>query len=425
LGTFALLIILRVPVAFALGVSSLVAAAAIKWPISTIAQWMADALDSTPLMAIPFFILAGEIMAAGGVAKRLVDLANIFVGWIRGGLAMVNVLASMFFGGVSGSSVADTSSVGSIMIPMMVEEGYERDFSVAITVSGSTQGIIIPPSHNAIIYALAAGGAVSIAKLFLAGIIPGVMIGLSLMVASYIIAKKRGYPCRKIPFKNAGRVVLHGLLGLLIGVIIIGGIISGIFTATEASAVAVIYAFILVFFIYRSLPLRALPGILLSATRTIGIVLLLIATSNAFSRMLALMHVPQLATQAFLAISQSRWVVLLLINILLLLIGMVMDMAPAILILTPILLPVAENVGVDPVHFGIIMMINLAIGLCTPPVGATLFVGCSVGKTKIEEVTRALLPLYPAMIAVLFLVTYIPQVAMFIPRLFEHVTNIP
>ncbi len=415
---FAVLLLLRVPVAFALGIAALAAAPLARVSFGGVVQEMATGIDSVPLMAIPFFVFAGELMSHGGMARRLINFTNLFIGSIRGGLAFLNIGASMFFGGVSGSSVADTSCIGSIMIPMMEKEGYDKEFSVAITVASSAQGIIIPPSHNAIIYALAAGGGVSIGKLFLGGLIPGVMVGLSLMVASYILAHVRGYPkrMRRLTWGEFVRTFSEGLLALLTPVIIVGGIISGYFTATEAAAIAVFYAFLLTFAVYRELPLRELGGVLRRSVVTISIVMLLIATSSAFSYILTIEHAPEHIAAAMSRLAHNPIALLAIINIGLLIIGTFMDMAPAILILTPILLPVVQRIGMDPVHFGIVLMLNLAIGLCTPPVGSTLFVGCAVGKARMEKVARALIFLYPAMIAVLILVTYAPQLTLWVPN---------
>lgn len=418
-GVFLALIFLRVPIVFALGVAAGAAGLAAGIQPQALAVTMASALDSFPLLAIPFFILAGEIMAQGNMARRLIAFADILIGAVRGGLAMVNVVASMFFGGVSGSSVADTSCIGSIMIPMMEEEGYDADFSVAITVSGSTQGLIIPPSHNAVIYSLAAGGGVSIGKLFLGGVIPGIMIGLSLMVAVAIVSRARNYPkrMRRLTWADVALAFRKGFPAMLTPLIIVGGIISGYFTATEAAAVAALYAFALTFLVYREVPWRELPALLGRAVGTISIVLLLIGTSKAFGFVLAWERVPEAVTQAMLRLSDNRIVILLIINAGLLVVGLFMDMAPAILILTPILLPVVQRIGVDPVHFGIVMMMNLGIGLCTPPVGASLFVGCAIGKIPIERASRALLYCYPAMVAALLLATYVPALTLWLPRL--------
>ncbi|AYO31119.1 TRAP transporter large permease [Biomaibacter acetigenes] len=417
LGSFACLIILRVPIAFSLGISSVITAAYLHVPLAMMAQAMVRGINSFSLLAIPFFILAGEIMGEGGISQRLITFSNVIVGRIRGGLALVNVLASMFFGGISGSSVADTSSIGSILIPMMKKKGYDDDYSVAVTITGSTQGILIPPSHNMIIYSLVAGG-VSVGRLFLAGMIPGIVLGLALMLLSYIIAVRRGYPAGEpASLKTALIATKDAALGLLTAVIVVGGVITGFYTATEAAAVAAVYAFIVTFFIYRDIPLSKMSLILMKSLKTLAIVMALIATSNAFGWLLAYLKVPALATKALLSISSNKYVVLFVINILLLFLGCIMDMAPLILITTPILLPVALQLGVDPVHFGIIMMLNLAIGLLTPPVGSTLFVGCAIGNISIEKLSRSMIPFYLTMIIVLLFITYVPQIVMFMPDL--------
>lgn len=419
LGLFIALMLLRVPIAFALGLAAVAAALQAHLPLGGLATRVANSLDSFPLMAIPFFVLAGEIMAHGGTARRLIALAGLVVGAVRGGLALVNIAASMFFGGISGSSVADTSCIGSIMIPMMEEEGYDTDFSVALTVSGSTQGLIIPPSHNAVIYSLAAGGSVSVGALFLGGAIPGVLIGVGLAIAVVILARVRHFPkrMRRLTAAEALVTLRGGALDLLTPIIIVGGIISGVFTATEAAAVAVVYAFLLTFVVHRELPWRALPDVLGRAVVTISLVLILIATSSAFGQILTLERVPERLTTAMVRLSSNPVVLLLIINAGLLVVGLFMDMAPAILILTPILLPVVKSIGMQPVHFGIVLMMNLGIGLCTPPVGASLFVGCAIGKISIERATRALLVLYPAMVAILLLVTYVPALTLWLPGL--------
>jgi tripartite ATP-independent transporter DctM subunit len=419
LGLFIALMLLRVPIAFALGLAAVAAALQAHLPLGGLATRVANSLDSFPLMAIPFFVLAGEIMAHGGTARRLIALAGLVVGAVRGGLALVNIAASMFFGGISGSSVADTSCIGSIMIPMMEEEGYDTDFSVALTVSGSTQGLIIPPSHNAVIYSLAAGGSVSVGALFLGGAIPGVLIGVGLAIAVVILARVRHFPkrMRRLTAAEALVTLRGGALDLLTPIIIVGGIISGVFTATEAAAVAVVYAFLLTFVVHRELPWRALPEVLGRAVVTISLVLILIATSSAFGQILTLERVPERLTTALVRLSSNPVVLLLIINAGLLVVGLFMDMAPAILILTPILLPVVKSIGMQPVHFGIVLMMNLGIGLCTPPVGASLFVGCAIGKISIERATRALLVLYPAMVAILLLVTYVPALTLWLPGL--------
>jgi tripartite ATP-independent transporter DctM subunit len=330
-------------------------------------------------------------------------------------LAFANIVASMFFGGMSGSSVADTASIGSILIPAMVKKGYDRDYSIAVTITSSTQGLVIPPSHNAIIYAYAAGG-LSIGRLFLAGAIPGVMIGLFLMIPAYIIAVKKNYPVeKKMKFKDALKISEEAFFGLFTIIIILGGILTGIFTATEASAFAVVYATFIAFFIYKELTLSKFWEILWGASKTIISVMFLIASASTFAWLMAYLRVPNIIAQAVLNISSNKYILLLTINIVLLLLGMIMDMAPLILITTPIFLPIVTNLGVSPIHFGIIMLMNLGIGLCTPPVGNTLFVGCIVGKMKVEQVVRVLWPFYIAMVLVVLLVTYAPFFAMWLP----------
>jgi tripartite ATP-independent transporter DctM subunit len=418
LGGFLVLMILRVPITYSLASVSIVTAIYLKIPLMAVVQQMVQGVRSFSLLAIPFFIIAGEMMGQGGIARKLIELANVFVGRIRGGLAMVNCVDSMFFGGISGSAVADVASTGSIIIPMMKLKGYDEDFSVAITVASSTQGVIIPPSHNMILYSMAAGG-VSVGRLFLGGYIPGISLGIGMMIISYFIAKKRNYPKEaKVPFKDAVKIFKDAFLGLMTAVIIMGGVISGIFTATESAAIAVVYAFFITFFVYKEIPLKAMKGILYNSLKTLSMVMALIAAASAFGWLMAYLRIPAKATQLILSVSTNKYVILLLINVLLLVLGCIMDMAPLILICTPILYPVVvTSLGLSPVHFGIIMMINLAIGLCTPPVGSALFVGCAVGKVSIEKVTKALMPYYFSMVAVLFLVTYIPEITMFLPNL--------
>lgn len=418
LGGFALLMILRVPITYSLAAASLATAIYLKIPLMAIVQQMVQGVRSFSLLAIPFFIIAGEIMGQGGIARKLIELANVFVGRIQGGLGMVNCVDSMLFGGISGSAVADVASTGTIIIPMMKLKGYDDDFSVALTVASSTQGVIIPPSHNMIIYSLAAGG-VSVGRLFLAGYIPGISLGVAMMIITYIIAKKRNYPKEaKVSFKEAVKTFKDAALGLMTAVIIMGGVITGIFTATESAAIAVIYAFIITFFVYKEIPLKAMKGILYNSLKTLTMVMALIAAASAFGWLMAYLRIPAKATELILSVTTNKYLLLLLINVLLLALGCIMDMAPLILICTPILYPVVvTTIGLSPVHFGIIMLINLAIGLCTPPVGSALFVGCAVGKVPIEKVTKALLPYYITMIIVLMLVTYIPAVTMFLPNL--------
>jgi tripartite ATP-independent transporter DctM subunit len=418
LGSFAVLLILKVPITFSLAASSILTAFFLEIPMMAIVQRMVQGVKIFSLLAIPFFILAGEIMSRGGISRRLIQFSNLIVGRVRGGLAQVNVLASMFFGGISGSAVADVSSIGTIMIPMMKKKGYDGDYSVAVTVTSACQGIIIPPSHNMIIYSLAAGG-VSVGRLFLGGFIPGVLLGVVLMILSYAIAVKRNYPKeQKYTMKEAVQLTKDAILGLLTAVIIIGGVISGVFTATESAAIATVYAFIITFFVYREIPLKEFRVILFSSLKTLAMVMSLIAAASAFGWLLAFLQIPAKVTEGLLAITESRVALLLLINLLLLLLGTIMDMAPLILITTPILYPVVVGaLGMDPVQFGIMMMLNLGIGLATPPVGSALFVGCAVGRTSIENATKAMLPFYVVMIVVLMLITFVPNMVMFIPNL--------
>lgn len=417
IGTFIVLLLFKVPVTFSLGIAAIVTAIYVKMPLITVVSKMVKGIESSSLLAIPFFILAGEIMSAGGISKRIVQFANVLIGRVRGGLGLVNVLASMFFGGISGSAVADTSSIGAMLIPMMKKSGYDDDYSVAVTVTSSCQGVIIPPSHNMIIYSLVAGG-VSVGKLFMGGIIPGILLGVALMVISYILAVKKNYPKgEKVGFRQAIKTSIDAFFGVFTAIIIIVGVLTGFFTATESAAVACLYAFIITFFVYKEIKLREMGKILFKALKTLALVLSLIATAKAFGHMLAFLQVPRLATNLLLTISQNPVILLLLINMLILVLGCIMDMAPLILILTPILLPVVTKLGMDPVQFGVVLILNLGIGLCTPPVGGALFVGCAIGKTSIEKVTRSMAPFYITMIIVLMLVTFVPQIVMFLPNL--------
>lgn len=418
IGSFLILIAVGVPISFSLGIAAFATGAYLGIPLMTIFLKISDGMDVYALLAIPFFVLAGSIMAKGGIAKRIVNFANLMVGWMQGGLSSVNIMASMFFGGISGSSVADTSSIGAIMIPMMEEKGYDKDFAVNVTITSSTQGIVIPPSHNAVIYAWVAGMGVSVKQLFEAGITPGVLIGISLLVVSLIISRKRGYPREKmVSVREAVRIAWDAVWGMGAAVIIIVGILAGIATPTEVSAVACIYAFIITFFVYRDTPISAFMGMVYESVKTVAMVMFLIGCSSAFGYLLAYLQIPAAVTNFMLNLTSSRILLLILVNIMLLLLGTIMDMAPLILITTPILLPVMVAIGVNPVHFGIILMLNLGIGLCTPPVGSTLFVGCAIGKISIEEVTKTIWPFYLAMLAVLLLVTYIPAIPMWLPRL--------
>ena len=420
LGSFVLLFLLRVPVALSLATSSVLTGLYLNVPLEVVGQTMLNSLSSFSLLAIPLFVLAGEIMGAGGISKRLIDLSNLLVGRFRGGLAMVNVVASMFFGGITGSSVADASSIGSIMIPMMREKGYDKDYSVGVTITGSIQGVLVPPSHNIILYALASGG-VSITSLFAAGIVPGIVLGLSLMIVSYILAVRRRYPKgERIERKMWFKIIIDGLLSLTTALIIIGGVLGGIFTANESAAIAVLYAFIIVFLLFRDIPIRKAHTIFVNTFNKLSAVLFLISASAAFSWFLSYLQIPDQVMQALTSISGNKYVVLLLINLILLVLGLIMDMAPLILIATPVLLPVVEHLGMDPVQFGIILMLNLGIGLLTPPVGSALFVGCAIGEIPIEKVTKAMIPFLTVMFIVLMFITYIPGITLGLPHIIVH-----
>ncbi|TCK93237.1 tripartite ATP-independent transporter DctM subunit [Natranaerovirga hydrolytica] len=415
---FIILLILKVPISFSLALSAFASAYIMNLPLLVIVQSMVKGVDSSNLMAIPFFIVAGEIMGQGGISKRLIELSHVLVGWLRGGLAQVNILASMFFGGISGSAVADVSSIGAMLIPMMQKDGYDSDFSVGITITSACQGVLIPPSHNMIIYAMMAGSGVSIGKLFMAGLVPGVLLGLMLMLITYFIARKNNYPRgRRIEKKEALHIFIRGILPFLTVFIIIGGVVSGYFTATESAAIAVVYAFIITFFVIREIPLRQMNKIITNSLRTLSLVLALIASANAFSYMMSLLKVPAMITNALLSISDNKAIILLLIVLLLLLLGCIMDMAPLIIIMTPILLPVVTNLGMSPIHFGVVLIFSLAIGLCTPPVGSALFVGCAIGKTPIERTSKYMLPFYLIMVTTLLAITFIPTLVMFIPNM--------
>jgi len=419
LGSFALLMLIGIPVAYAMGLAALVGALWIDIPIDAVMIQIAAGVNKFSLLAIPFFVLAGAIMAEGGMSRRLVNFAGVLVGFIRGGLSLVNILASTFFGAISGSSMADTASIGSVLIPEMARKGYPRDFATAVTVSGSVQAILIPPSHNAIIYSLAAGGSISIAALFVAGVLPGLLLGLTLAVLCMVIARKRNFPRgERIPLRQALSIAVDALWGLMTMFIILGGILSGVFTATESASIAVVWAFFVTMFIYRDYKWADLPKLMHRTVKTLTIVMILIGFAAAFGYIMTLMQIPQQITGAFTSVSKEPWIILLMINVLLLILGTLMDMAPLILIMTPILLPVATSIGVDPVHFGMIMMVNLGMGLITPPVGGVLFVGAAIAKLPIEQVTKALLPFFGAMLFVLAVVTYVPAVSMWLPRAF-------
>jgi len=416
--SFVVLLLLRFPVALTLVGSSLMTTMYMDIPPVVIAQQMLTGSTEFSLLAIPFFILTGQILGEGGLATRIVNLCLLIVGRIRGGLALVNSIACMFFGNLCGSAVADASAIGSVMIPMMKEKGYDADYAVGVTISSAIQGVVVPPSHNLVLYSIAVGG-VSISALFLAGIIPGFLLLGSLMTCSYIIAVKRGYQkADPVPKEARGGIIMHGLLSLTPAVVILGGIITGWCTPTEAGAIAVTYSFILAFCIYKERPISAMWSVLRRTFRTALMVFFLIAASNAFGWIMSILNLPHLITEWFLAVSDKPWVILLLINILLLALGGPMDMAPMILILSPVLLPVCQTIGMDSIQFGIMMILNSGLGLLTPPVGTVLFVGCAIGKVSVEAGTKAMLPFFFAMCVILMLITYIPALSTWLPGLF-------
>ncbi len=416
LSSFFIMIVARFPIAYAVGLSSVLCLLVQGMSLNTVCQQMVRGINSFSLMAVPFFITMGVLMGSGGISDRLIALANACVGWMRGGLAMVNIVASYFFGGISGSASADTASIGAIMIPMMVDQGYDADFSTAVTITSSCEGLLVPPSHNMVIFAMAAGG-VSVGSLFLAGYIPGAILAISLMIGSYIISVKRKYPKgEKFHILNLLKQFVKSFWALAAVLIVVVGVVGGVFTATESAAIAVIYSLIVSVFIYRELNWKGVWKALESCIDTLSIVLILIATSNVFGYCLTTLHVPDLFAKAILGISSNRIVILLLIDLVLLLLGCIMDMAPIILIATPILLPIAKSVGMDPVQFGILIVLNCGIGLLTPPVGAVLFIGSAVSKVPMEKVVKATLPFYLCMIAALLIVTFWPDVSLFLPR---------
>jgi tripartite ATP-independent transporter DctM subunit len=412
--------IIGVPIAYSLALAAMAGAIYIGIPLEAVMLKISDGVSKVAMLTIPFFVLAGAIMAEGGMARRLVAFADVLVGFtrVRGGLSVVNVLATTFLSGISGYSVADTSAIGSVMIPQMEKAGYPRVFATNVTITASVQALLVPPSHNAVIYSLATGGTISIISLFMAGVVPGLLLGFSIMVLCVVIAYRDGHPRgQSVPLREAAKITFDALWGLITLAIILGGILAGVFTAIEAGAVACVWAFFVTMFVYRDYRWRDLPALIHRTVGTVAMVMTLIACASSVGYIMALTQMPGKITAFFLSISSDKNVILFLINILLLILGCLVDMAPSILISTPILLPVMTNFGVDPVHFGMIMLLNLGIGLCHPPVGAILFVGCAVGKVTIEEVMRRIWPFYGVMFAVLMLVTYAPAISLWLPKL--------
>lgn len=418
-GGFLLMVLLRFQISYAVALASLFTLLYLKLPLTTICQQMVKGISSFSLMAVPFFITMGVLMGSGGISEKLIALANSMVGWMRGGLGMVNVLDSFFFGGISGSAAADTASLGSILIPIMVKQGYDADFSTALTISSSVEGILVPPSHNMVIYAMAAGG-ISVGSLFLAGYLPGALLAVSLMIGTYIISVRRKYPKGdKFNLKNVFIQIGRSFWGLAAVLIVVVGVVFGVFTATESAAIAVIYSLIVSVYIYRGLNWKGVWKALDECIHTLSIVLILISTSSIFGYLLTRLHVPEMTTNALIGISDNPIIIALLINLILLFLGCIMDMAPIILIATPILLPVATSIGINPIQFGIIVVLNCGIGLLTPPVGAVLFIGSAVSKVPMERVVKAMMPFYLAMIGTLLLVTFIPEISMLLPTLLK------
>lgn len=418
--TFFVSMLIGIPIAFVLGITSLSAVIYRGYPMLTMVQRVFSGLDSFPLMAIPFFILAGNLMNTGGITRRLVRFSHYLVGHIKGGLAHTNIVVSMLFAGITGAAVADTSAIGSILIPAMVEDGYDVDFSAAVTVASSTVGPIIPPSILMVIYGVTTG--TSIGGLFLAGFIPGLFIGLSLMVVSYYYAVKRDYPRveKRVSFKEFMVAFKDAIIPLMAPVIIIGGILSGVFTATEASSIAVLYAFIISFFVYNEITWKDLPDLLMESAITTGIILLVIGTANALAWIISIEQINQAIANTFLSITDNSLVFFLLVNILLLLVGTIMEPGAAIIILAPVLAPLATRLGIHHLHFGFIMVLNLVIGLATPPLGLCLFVACGISKVKLKELSVAVFPFVLVIILVLLIMTYIPAIPMFIPKLLGY-----
>ena len=415
LGSFFVMIFLRFPIAYAVGLSSVFCLLVQGGSLSEVCRLMVKGISSFSLMAVPFFITMGVLMGSGGISEKLIALANSCVGWMRGGMAMVNIVASYFFGGISGSAAADTASLGSILIPMMVDQGYDADFSTAVTITSSCEGLLVPPSHNMVIYATTAGG-ISVGSLFLAGYVPGALHAGSLMNGSYIISVKRNYP-KGERFSVMGflRQLSVSFWALAAIIIVVVGVVGGVFTATESAAIAVIYSLIVSVFIYKGLDWKGVWNALEECVNTLSIVMILIATSAVFGNCLTMLHVPDLAANFIVGLTDNKIIIALLLNLILLVLGCIMDMAPIILIATPILLPIAQSIGIHPIQFGIMVILNCGIGLLTPPVGAVLFIGSAVAKLPMEKVVKATLPFYICMIVALLLITFVPGISLWLP----------
>ena len=417
MGVFALCVVIGVPVAFALGVAAVSAFAFEGLPLIIAFQRIVSGISVFSLMAIPFFIFAGELMFHGGIAQRLVRFASSAVGSMRGGLGIVNVFSSMLFGGISGSAVADISALGSILIPVMKEKGYDDDYAVNVTVTSSIAGVMIPPSHNMILYGVAAGGGISISSLFMAGVVPGIVMCICLAIAAYVVAVKRGYKAEVFPgFKVLFLHFIVALPGLFTAVIIVGGVLSGVFTVTESGAFGTLYAFVVTILVYRQLTWANFKLAVVNSVKTTSMVMILIACAACFAYMLTYFEVPTKMTEFMTSVSDNAIVIMLMINLMLLILGTIMDMAALILICTPIFLPVAQSIGVDPLQFGMILLMNLGIGLCTPPVGSCLFVGCAVGNVPMEKAVRTIWPFYAAIFIALMLTSFVPAISLTLPN---------
>lgn len=421
--SFAILLAMGVPISISIGLSTVLVMIVSMPPlpaVATSAQRMAAGLDSFALLAVPFFILAGQLMNRGGIARRLIDFAKVLVGPLPGGLAVVNIISGMLFGAISGSAVAAAAAIGGFMAPLMKKEGYDVEYAAAANITSSTTGLVIPPSNILIVYSLASGG-ISIAALFIAGYLPGILVGFAIATVAGIIALRKGYSTAQIvSFRESLRRLWSAIPSLFMIIIVIGGIVAGYFTATEASAIAVLYTFILSVLIYKEVNWKQLPQILLETSATTAIIMLLIGTSMGMSWIMSYENIPQTISNALISLTDNKFAILMIINVILLIVGAFMDMTPAVLIFTPIFLPVVQKLGVDPVHFGIIMVVNLSIGICTPPVGSVLFVGCSVAGISITRVVRPMLPFFFAMILALIMITYFPNLALWLPRQFGY-----
>ena len=421
LGSFIVMLAMGVEIMYALGMSAFVTCAFLGIPLSSIFQTIIGKISNTSLMAIPFFMLMGEFMSLGGLSSRLVELASSLVGWMRGGLAMVNCVDSMLFGGISGSPVADCASLGPILIPMMEEQGYDKEFATGLTMTSSIEGLIIPPSHTMVIYAVTAGG-VSIAGLYTGGILAGILLGICLMVYCYIMALKKNYPHgEKFSFKRIGKALINSIWGIIAMFIVVGGVLLGIMTATEAAAAAAVYCALVAFFVSKEAKLKHLPGIFKRTLKSTATVLFLASTATAFSWVITYLRIPQAITNTLLSLTTNKYIILIIINIILIIMGMFMNTSSIILIMVPIFLPIVQSFGMNAIQFGVMMVMNLGIGLLTPPVGSVLFIGSSISGLPLERLLKTVMPQWIAMVVALMMVSFIPPITMFLPHLLHYV----